>query len=183
MKFNPGKNHRILVIDDNPAIHADLRKILAPSKLPNGLDEDKAALFGDRAAKFQLPIFEIDSAYQGQAGLDLIEESLRRYRPYSLAFVDVRMPPGWDGIETTCKIWEKYPDLHVVICTAFSDYSWEEMVEPMGYLDRVVVLKKPFDNIEVMQLAVAMTEKWRLSQEAKLRVNNLEELIQSLLKR
>ena len=91
------------------------------------MEEDEAALFGDTTVKFQLPMFEIDSAYQGQEGLDLIEKSLLENRPYALAFVDVRMPPGWDGVETTCKIWEKYPDLQVVICTAYSDYSWEEM--------------------------------------------------------
>jgi len=93
------------------------------------------------------------------------------------------MPPGWDGIETTCKIWAEYSDLQVVICTAFSDYSWEEMVRKLGYLDRVVILKKPFDSIEVLQLAVAMSEKWRLNQQAKLRVDNLEKLVQSLRSR
>jgi DNA-binding LytR/AlgR family response regulator len=100
-----------------------------------------------------------------------------------LAFVDVRMPPGWDGIETTCKIWEKYPDLQVVICTAYADYSWEEVLRKLGSSERMVILKKPFDNIEVLQLAVAMTEKWRLNQEAKLRLGDLEKLIQNLLGR
>ena len=109
--------------------------------------------------QFQMPVFEIDSAYQGREGLDLIEKSLLENRPYALAFVDVRMPPGWDGVETTCKIWEKYADLQVVICTAYSDYSWEEMLRVLGYSDRMVILKKPFDNIEVLQLAISMTEK------------------------
>jgi two-component system sensor histidine kinase/response regulator len=178
MKINPLKNHRILVIDDNRAIHDDFRKILlTSSSLPNDLDADEVILFGG-AAKFQLPVFEIDSAYQGQEGLDLIEKSLRENRPYALAFVDVRMPPGWDGVETTCKIWEKYPDLQVVICTAYSDYSWEEMLRTLGYSDRMVILKKPFDNIEVLQLAIAMTEKWRLYQQAKLHLDDLERIVQ-----
>jgi CheY-like chemotaxis protein len=183
MKFNPLKNRRILVVDDNHAIHEDFRKILTPSKLPNDLGKDEAALFADTTVKFRFPSFEIDSAYQGQAGLDLIEESLRQDRPYALAFVDVRMPPGWDGIETTSNIWKKYPDLQVVICTAYSDYSWEEMLRKLGYSDRMVVLKKPFDAIEVLQLAVAMTEKWRINQQTKLRLNDLEELIRNLLGR
>jgi CheY-like chemotaxis protein len=182
-EFNPRKNHRILVIDDNRAIHADFRKILTPSKLPHDSSEEEAALFGKTTVKFQYPAFEIDSAYQGQEGLDLIEKSLLEARPYALAFVDVRMAPGWDGIETTCNIWEKYPDLQVVICTAYSDHSWEEILRKLGYSDRMVILKKPFENIEVLQLAVAMTEKWRLNQQAKLRLRDLEELIQNLLRR
>src|ERR1700722_20827024 len=178
MDVNPLKNHRILVIDDNRASHDDFRKILiTASDLPNDVAEDEAALFGDTAAKFKLPIFEIDSAYQGQEGLDLIEKSLLESRPYALAFVDVRMPPGWDGVETTCKIWEKYPDLQVVISTAYTDYSWEEIVKSLGFLDRVVILNKPFSRNVVMQLAVSMSEKWRLNQQAKLRVDNLEQML------
>jgi two-component system sensor histidine kinase/response regulator len=178
MKCNPLKNRRILVIDDNHAIHEDFRKILAPSKLPNDLDEDEAALFGDTTVKFRT--FEIDSAYQGEEGMDLIRKSLLEDYPYALAFVDVRMPPGWDGIQTTSNIWKKYPDLQVVICTAYSDYSWEEILRKLGYSDRLVILKKPFDAIEVLQLAVAMTEKWRFNQQTKLRLNELQATNQAL---
>jgi CheY-like chemotaxis protein len=179
MKIDPLKNHRILVIDDNRAIHEDIRKILkTSSSLRDDLDHDEAALFGDTTVKFRLPIFEIDSAYQGREGVDLIEKSLLEDRPYALAFVDVRMPPGLDGIETIRRIWEKYPDLQIVICTAFSDYSWEEMLRTLGYSDRMVILKKPFDNIEVLLLTIAMTEKWRLYQESKLRLEDLKSTLE-----
>ncbi len=179
MKIDPQKNNRILVIDDNRAIHEDFRKILLkPAGAPHDLAEDEAALFGETEPAFRLPVFEIDSAYQGQEGLDLIEKSLRDNRHYAMAFVDVRMPPGWDGVETTANIWQKYSDLQVVICTAYSDYSWEEMLKRLGYSDRLVILKKPFDTIEVLQLAISMTEKWRLYQAAKLHLNDLEKLVQ-----
>jgi CheY-like chemotaxis protein len=176
MKFNPLQNHRILVIDDNRAIHDDFRKILLTS---SSVDEHEAPLFGDLVENSQWPGFEIDSAYQGQEGLDLIEKSLREHRPYALAFIDVRMPPGWDGVETTCKIWEEYPNLQVVICTAYSDYSGTMMLRTLGYSDRMVILKKPFDNLEVLQLAISMTQKWRHAEESKLRVDNLEKMDQA----
>jgi CheY-like chemotaxis protein len=172
MIFDPLNCHRILVIDDNQDTQELFRRMLL--KLPEAVKPP---------ALSQMPQFEIDSAYQGQDGLAMIKKSLEEKRPYSLAFVDVRMPPGWDGVQTTCKIWEKYPDLQVVICTAYMDYSWEDMVKPMGYLDRVVILNKPFDRNEVLQLAVAMTEKWRLNQQAKLRVDNLEKLVESARQR
>jgi signal transduction histidine kinase len=122
--------------------------------------------------------FEIDSAHQGQDGLELIRSSLKQGRPYAMAFVDVRMPPGWDGVETIGRIWQDYPELQVVVCTAYSDYSWEEMIEKLGQSDRLVILKKPFDNVEVLQLANALTEKWRLYQEAKCKLSDLENRIQ-----
>jgi two-component system sensor histidine kinase/response regulator len=176
--INPQKNRRILLIDDNQAIHEDFHKILKKPKAPaNGLAEAEAALFGETAPQMELPEFQIESAFQGQEGLDLIEKSLLEDHPYAMAFVDVRMPPGWDGVETTAKIWQKYPDLQVVICTAYSDYSWEEMLKKLGYSDRLIILKKPFDNIEVLQLAISMTEKWRLYQQAKLRLGDLEKMV------
>jgi two-component system sensor histidine kinase/response regulator len=177
MNINPNHNHRILVIDDNQAIHEDFKKILNQKADDNGLAEDDAVMFGETNSKIELPHFEIDSAFQGRDGLVLIEKSLQEGRPYAMAFVDVRMPPGWDGVETTAQIWQKYPDLQVVICTAYSDYSWEEMLKKLGYSDRLVILKKPFDNVEVLQLAISLTEKWRLYYQAKMRLDDLERIV------
>jgi two-component system sensor histidine kinase/response regulator len=178
MSPNPDDNHRILVIDDNRSIHADFRKILLqPTEESDSLSEAEASLFGEAAQKSQFPKFQIDSAYQGQEGLDLIEKGILENRPYAMAYVDVRMPPGWDGVETTAKIWQKYPDLQVVICTAYSDYSWEGMLEKLGYSDRLVILKKPFETVEVLQLAISMTEKWRLYQKTKIRLDDLEKMV------
>ena len=175
---NPDQNRRILIIDDNKAIHDDFRKILTrPRSSPSNLAEAEAALFGDAIPKIELPEFEIDSAFQGQEGLEMIEKSLQEDRPYSMAFVDVRMPPGWDGVETTAKIWQKYPHLQVVICTAYSDYSWEDILKKLGFSDRLVILKKPFDNIEVLQLAISLTEKWRLFYQARMRLEDLERMV------
>jgi two-component system, sensor histidine kinase and response regulator len=169
---------RILVVDDNEAIHQDLRKILqCDPEIDSGLSEARAALFGEVVAPIVRQTFEIDSAFQGEEGLELVVRALAENRPYALAFVDVRMPPGWDGIETIARIWERDLDVQVVICTAYSDYSWNEMLEKLGQSDRLVVLKKPFDNIEVQQLASALTEKWRLARQVRSRLNDLEQMV------
>jgi signal transduction histidine kinase len=179
MSLNPNRNRRILLIDDNRAIHEDFRKILGKKPARVGqLDEAEAALFGDETPRLEMPEFEIDSAYQGQEGYDLIVQSVADGHPYAMAFVDVRMPPGWDGVETTARIWQKYPDLQVVICTAYSDYSWQDMLKKLGFSDRLVILKKPFDSIEALQLAISLTEKWRLYQQARLRLEDLERMVQ-----
>src|SRR5438477_1898670 len=116
-------NQRVLVVDDNRAIHDDFRKILEGLlPVPNALTDATEALFGEHTKEVHLPNFEIDSAYQGQEGLALVQQALQEGRPYALAFIDIRMPPGWDGIETTARIWKADPDLQVVLCTAYSDY-------------------------------------------------------------
>ena len=157
-------NNRILIVDDNEAIHKDFRKILAGgSEGSADYSDASAALFGEptEAPAAEFPRYELDSAFQGQEALELVRKAARDGRPYAMAFVDVRMPPGWDGIETVRRIWAEYSDLEVVICTAYSDYSWEDVVRNLGQCGRLLILKKPFDNIEVRQLACALTENRR----------------------
>ncbi len=172
-------NHRILVIDDNPAIHEDFRKVLNPtgSQLAGELDDDEASLFGDAPAASRALSFQIDSAFQGQEGLEMVRAAELAGMPYAVAFVDVRMPPGWDGIETISHIWKEFPGLQIVICTAYSDYSWDEISEAVGNTDHVLVLKKPFDNVEVMQMAHALSKKWQLTQIANRQMAELDALV------
>ncbi|MFN7938174.1 MAG: response regulator [Bryobacteraceae bacterium] len=169
------RNHRILVIDDNRSIHDDIRKILTGDTEPAGLAIDEELLFGEMSTVCEE--FEIDSAYQGQDGLALLQKSLSEGRPYALAFVDVRMPPGWDGVQTIEKLWEASPGLQVVVCTAYSDYSWADIRRRLGHSDNLLILKKPFDNIEVTQLAYALTKKWWVSREVSLHVENLDVIV------
>jgi two-component system, NtrC family, sensor kinase len=181
MKTSGDKNTpRLLIIDDNRAIHDDFRKILCPKPLSSGnLDEAEAALFGEAPTTSSCPAisFQLDSACQGKEGLDLVKKAVEQGTRYALAFVDVRMPPGWDGVETTARIWEVDPDLQIVICTAYSDCSWDEMLGKLGHSDRLVILKKPFDSIEVLQLANSLSRKWHLLQESKNKMTSLEEMV------
>lgn len=172
------RNRRFLVIDDSGAIHDDFRKILCPPEPANScLDGFEAALFGEEESA-PVPIrFEVDSAFQGQEGVEMVRQARITGRPYAVAFIDVRMPPGWDGVETVAKIWEADPDLQAVICSAYSDYSWQEMLARLGCSDRLVILKKPFDPIEAPQLAHALTEKWQLLQEARFKLEDLERMV------
>jgi signal transduction histidine kinase len=169
---------RILIVDDARAIHDDFRKILVPR--PDNhevVDDFEIDVLGAVPKKTVRRTFEIDSAFQGQEALARVQQSLREGQPYAMAFVDVRMPPGWDGLETITRIWEVYPDLQVVICSAYSDYSWDEMIAAVGQTDRLVILKKPFDVVEVLQLANALVAKWQLQQQVRTHVTELEERI------
>ncbi|MDB6167461.1 MAG: sensor hybrid histidine kinase [Verrucomicrobia bacterium] len=171
------KNLRILVIDDNRAIHEDFRKILTGVTEPNPTESMEAALFGEVKESRLAHTFEVDSAYQGKDGLEMVRQALETGRPYAMAFMDVRMPPGWDGIETTAQVWSIDPDLQIVICTAYSDYSWDGMIQKLGQSDKLLILKKPFDNVEALQLATALSEKWHLGQQAKVQMADLEALV------
>lgn len=155
-------NRRILIVDDNRAIHEDFRKILGPAAAArdelNALD---AELFGTPTESPE-EAFLLDSAYQGEEAIEKVRAARAQGRSYALLFVDVRMPPGLDGIETTARLLREDPDVGIVICSAYSDHSWEEMTGAFGKTDRVLILKKPFDTVEVRQLAHALQRRWSL---------------------
>lgn len=159
----PYVNRRILVVDDNPEIHEDLRKLLAARSEQQGLAAARAAFFGAKAGAAPETGYQLDSAYQGQEALAKVQTAAAAKEPYAMAFVDSRMPPGWNGIETVQRLWDVDPHLLVVICTAYSDFTWEEMAELLKRADAFLVLKKPFDAMEVRQLAAALTTQWDLA--------------------
>jgi len=170
------RNRRVLVVDDTRAIHEDFRKILAADLAAPELADDEALLF-DGPADAARARFELVSAFQGCEALDCVRASLLAQQPFAMAFVDMRMPPGWDGAETIEHLWQADPLLQIVICTAFSDYSWDELLARLHVGDRLLVLKKPFDPIEVYQLASTLTAKWQQTRLATAKAADLEATI------
>jgi diguanylate cyclase (GGDEF)-like protein len=168
---------RILLVDDTEAIHEDFQKILSPDERPAALEQAEAVLFDEASQLDARARFSLSSAFQGEQAIEMVRDSLEEGRPYSLAFVDMRMPPGIDGLETVQRMWEHDPDLQIVFSSAYSDYSWSEMHEKLGRSDRYLLLRKPFDNAEVLQLACGLTAKWDLARQASLRLHQLEQMV------
>jgi diguanylate cyclase (GGDEF)-like protein/PAS domain S-box-containing protein len=175
--MNELENRRILFVDDMASIHEDFRKILAKESVESEFEAAEAALIGatSKAASVE---FDMDSAFQGQEALDKVRASLSANRPYAMAFIDMRMPPGWDGVETVERLWAEDPRLQVVFCTAYSDYSWKEVLTRLDVRDRLLILKKPFDAIEVYQLANALTTKWTMTEQAAFKMSRLEQAVE-----
>ena len=182
------KHSRIIVIDDNPDIFKIISKILTRGKNQHTLDtldEMETDLLDSNhdlspagpSSSLSMFNFEVDYASQGQEGAVRIRQACEQGNPFSLAFVDMRMPPGWNGIETIEHIREIDPDIQTVICTAYSDYSWEEIVKHLGLTDSLLILKKPFAFAEVSQIAIAMTTKWLLAKQAAMKMRDLEEMV------
>lgn len=166
-------NRRILVIDDNVSIHEDFRKILETPKDSGSLDQARAALFGETPSLPSRVHYDLEFASQGREGCGMVHSAYGEGHPYAMAFVDMRMPPGWDGLETIENLWYVDPDLEIVICTAYSDHPWEEVSRRVGNTDKLLILMKPFNSIEVVQLAHSLTKKWNLSCSVKQQIEHL----------
>jgi two-component system, cell cycle sensor histidine kinase and response regulator CckA len=162
--------YRILVIDDSPDILEGIQRILAGDGSATGSSDSAPS-------RRRRPHFEVDGSSQGEEGLAKVTQARQAGKPFSVAFVDVRMPPGWNGIETIGHLWKADPSLEVVLCTGFVDRFVQEGLQQLPMTDQLLVLKKPFDAIEVRQLAIALSEKWRLACKAESYLDNLEALV------
>ncbi len=178
MSADSTPSRRILLIDDTDSIHDDFRRALQGGAIDPDLAADEEVLFGaGPPTPARQVTFDIDSAYQGQEGCRLAQAARDAGQPYAMAFVDMRMPPGWDGLETICELWRIDPMLEVVICSAYSDYSWDQIINRLGVNDQLLILKKPFDAAETAQVALALTEKWRLAQQLQQRMAGLTQTV------
>jgi len=169
-------NRKVLVVDDQESIREDFRKILAGGEtLDAGLRDARSAFFGEAQQSEGGVVFELHTASQGHEGIRMLEQAVAEGKPFAMAFVDVRMPPGIDGVQAIKGLWETDDSLQVVICTAYSDYSFDDIIAELGQSDRLLILKKPFDPVEVRQLAGALTEKWNVMAKLRQRMVELRE--------
>ncbi|MFK7737125.1 MAG: response regulator [Pirellulaceae bacterium] len=170
---------RILIVDDNPSIHDDFRRVLLQQDETAALAKLEEECFGESLTPQTVPAidYRIEHAMQGEEALEKLKTALANDLPFDLAFVDMRMPPGWDGLQTIKELWSVDAELEIVICTAYSDHTWSEIVSQIGQNHHLLILKKPFDVVEIQQMALGLTEKRRMARMASLKMHQLTSLV------
>ena len=160
-----GGTHRILVVDDNIAIHRDFQKILSGGDGRADLDDLEQDLFGGGSpSAASAKQYSVACADSGQEALKLVQRATQQGRPFTMAFVDMRMP-GWDGIETITQLFRVQPDLQVAICSAYMDYSWHDGLSKLKR-PGLRLLRKPWTSGEVLELVHELCA--RAGQQSKL---------------
>jgi len=178
----PPTNRRILIIDDNREIHRDIIRVLQRgsenSRPPINPRQAEQLGFITPGGPSELILpYEVASAFQGEEGFLMARQAQEAGRPFAAAFVDGRMPPGWDGVQTIQHLWTVSPEMQITICTAYADYTWEQIMETLGGHDNLMILKKPFDVIELQQITEAMIRRWNRNSFAELQITELEKLL------
>ncbi len=176
-------NNRILAIDDEEEILELFVKILAGGTREPSQELDALARLlrrDDDPGADQTRRFQVTTASQGEQGVALVRQAVEEGRPYSVVFVDMRMPPGWDGIRTIKEIHRLDRFVQIVVVTAYSDVSISEVVSRVGFTDRLLYLKKPFDDEEILQLADSLSMRWNLEKKVRDFVRILEGIFNSL---
>ncbi len=163
------ENRSILIIDDNHSIHRDYKAVLCPDQhdgKDERLDQLEDLLFASDDGSPKSPRrrrirnFYLQSAFQGQEAYELVKKHSAKGIRYPLAFVDMRMPPGWDGLETVEKLREIDDDMFFTIVTAYSDHTYETIIDRLGPSAPVRILYKPFDPSEIYEMAYKIVSKW-----------------------
>ncbi len=163
---------RILIVDDDREVHADYERCLAPADVDDlELRAARDALFGptEEGAVPAEARFELVHAYTGESALALVQESVTADAHYCVAFVDMRIPPGWTGVETIQRIWAVDAQLQIVLCTAYSDFKWDKVLASVGRSEGLHLLRKPFDRAQVQRFAAVLAKKWQLAQASNAR--------------
>ena len=173
---------RILIVDDEPAMHESYRRCFAPVDTNNAgaLSDMAAELFGDDAPApagggGEAVDFDAVHCMQGLDAVAEIEAAIARGSPFAVAFIDVRMPPGIDGRETATRIRALDPNINLVIVTGFSDFSPIEISKVAGPADKIFYIAKPFEIAEVVQTATALGQRWQLDRDLAAAMAKLHE--------
>ena len=167
MESNEHWNYRVLVVDDEAGIHTDFREMLNPSGAQT-LTDNLAAMLLDEEAEDKadfLPNFELLHATGGEEAYEIVREAKESNRPIAVAYVDVRMPPGIDGVETIRRIRQIERNIELVIMTAYTDKPLPEIVRDMELLHKLLYIRKPVAPEEIQQITRALVEKWNIEQE------------------
>ena len=164
-------NARVLVVDDQKDIHDDFDEMLLP---PGRAADDLAAAFLSEVEPHRhLPRFELLHAMGGEQAYDLVARAARDERPIAVAYIDIRMPPGIDGVETVRRIRRVDRTIEIVLMTAYTDASLADIVQDMELLHKLLYVRKPFAREEVQQITMALVEKWNLERELEARRRQL----------
>ena len=160
-------NYRVLIVDDEAGIHSDFRAMLNPNRrqrLTAALAEAFRDKIPDNETSF-LPNFELLHATSGEEAQDIICTAKASNRPIAVAYIDVRMPPGIDGVEAIRRIRQIEKDIELVIMTAYTDKPLPEIVRDMKLLNKLLYIRKPFAPEEVQQITLSLIERWNVEQE------------------
>lgn len=174
-------NSRVIVIDDDREIWEAYRAILAPQQIEGGSSAqkrmDELVVKAGLTEVSEQRNFDVSFASQGREGLQLVEKSLQENAPFAIAFIDIRMPPGWDGMETAVKIRAADPDIEIVIVTAYADRSRDEIAKAVTPPHKLLYLRKPFDLDELKQIALSLCAKWYIARTEEKQRNDMSTIL------
>jgi len=156
--------NRVLVVDDDQLLIDEYLRCFGTDFEPDlaitTLTDLEKVLFGEETDERGAARFEVDARSQGDAAIKAVLDACKTGNPYAIVFIDVRLPPGMDGIEAAKKIREIDPNINIVVVTGSLGTGQEDLGTAIPPADKIFFFKKPFHAVECRQLAAALCGKW-----------------------
>ena len=171
MKRKQPANARVLIVDDQRDIHDDFEEMLLARAA--AADDLAASFLGAEEPDHHLPEFELLHAMGGEEACELVARAARDERPIAVAYIDIRMPPGIDGVTAVRRIRRVDRAIEIVLMTAYTETSLADIVQDMELLHKLLYIRKPFAREEVQQITLALVKKWNLERELEARRRQL----------
>jgi len=183
MKEHDLNHFRVLVVDDESYILDLFQEVLSIVE-PDGKTHLEARESENKLSKANtssqsLQLFDVVTCQQGGEAVDAIKSSIKENRPFSVAFIDIRMPPGPDGIWTAEHIRAIDSNIEIVIFTGYSDIHPCEITRRVPPVHKLIYIQKPFTNQEIIQFASALSMKWHTERELKRTNKGLEKSVEA----
>ncbi len=185
------RNRRIIIVDDQQDLREQLAKLLLRSGKKNEtlslVQQMRSKLLGESPdlaedASGEDQSYVVDTAEQGEIALEMVKKAMQKEEPYAVMFLDMRMPPGWDGLKTAKAVRDVDKNIEIVIMTAYADHDQKQIADTVGTPEKLLYIKKPFQAEEIYQLALSLTTKWSLELSEKQRRIWLEVLLRGMCK-
>ena len=173
MNFDASWNNRVLIVDDQEEMHQDFEEMLNPRLIEASTDELVDGIGLEEEESF-MPELEIMHATSGERAFEIIKSALEDENPIAVAYIDIRMPPGWDGVETTRRIREIDKNIQIVMMTAHTDRSLPEIMQNMELIHKLLYIRKPCHRESVQQMTISLVEKWNVERELADKTRQIE---------
>jgi len=175
MTFQDTDPLRILGVDDEQLILDLYRKILAT--LPGRNTSSNAVVSGADADGSSIS-FDTILCRQGDEAVEVVRESIEQNRPIAIAFIDMLMSPGPDGLWTAENIRSIDPYIQIVLVTGYSDIDIIELSRRVPPRDKLLYLQKPFQFQEIWQIASSLGAKWQVERQFRRIQSDLETMVE-----
>ncbi len=152
---------RVLIADDDEHIldaYKDAFSERDPTREMKALDALAAELFDPGVEKADEPHFKVVACSQGDDAISLAEKASNDGDPFDVVILDVRMPPGIDGVEAGSQIRKLDPNIEIIFVTGFSDVPLEELQRRVPPPMKLHYFSKPLSFIQLAQDVASMVK-------------------------
>ena len=153
---------KVLVADDDERVIECYREAFGsvePTQHMRALNALAAELIDTTGDLESTPKFEVVTCNQGADAIEAAATACDAGEPFDVVILDVRMPPGIDGVEAGSQIRKHDPDVEIVFVSGYSDVPFEELQRRVPPPMHLHYFHKPLSFAQLAEDVVTMVQE------------------------